>query len=122
MKYTLIIVLFAGLLISCGGDKEPAETKAKTKMSSHTAQTTIDGEKLIYYTCPMESHKHIHSKEPGSCSECNMKLVPAVITSADKQEYYGCPMEIHSHIRHDAPGRCEECKMELKPMRLNKSS
>ena len=75
-------------------------------------------EKLIYYTCPMESHKHIHSSEAGTCEECGMKLVKAVITTEDKKEFYGCPMEAHSHVRQDSPGSCESCGMTLKPMRL----
>jgi len=79
------------------------------------------GEILSYYTCPMESHKHIHNNNPGKCSECGMELVATVITSENNMEYYGCPMPIHSHIRHSEPGNCEECGMKLLPMRLVKS-
>lgn len=28
------------------------------------------------YVCPMETHKHIVSDEPGRCPDCNMELVP----------------------------------------------
>lgn len=121
MKYLFVVTLFSVLLISCGGEKDTA-AKSKPTMAMHESAAQIGGEKLIYYTCPMESHKHIHSSEPGSCPECNMTLVQGVITSVDKMEYYGCPMKIHSHIRHENPGKCEECKMELKPMRLKKSA
>ena len=31
---------------------------------------------VTLYTCPMESHAHIVSDEPGRCEECNMKLTP----------------------------------------------
>ncbi len=73
---------------------------------------------LIYYTCPMDSHKHVHSNAPGTCAECGMELVAAGITTEEKMEYYGCPMEIHSHVRSDQSGTCAECGMELKPMRF----
>ena len=61
----------------------------------------------------MESHKHVHSAEPGNCPECNMTLVAGVTTTEEKREYYGCPMEAHSHVRSDKPGSCEECGMEF---------
>ena len=119
MKYLVVIVLSAGLLISCSSEEVAPAAKAEMKMAKHSAG---DGERLIYYTCPMESHKHVNSKEPGACPECNMEMVPGVVTSEAQMEYYGCPMKIHSHIRHEEAGRCEECKMELKPMRLKKSA
>lgn len=31
---------------------------------------------MVLYTCPMESHAHVVSDQPGRCPECNMKLVP----------------------------------------------
>lgn len=74
----------------------------------------------LYYTCPMESHKHIHSSEPGNCPECGMKMVAVEITTEAEAEFYGCPMESHSHVRSDKPGNCPECGMTLKPMRLKK--
>ena len=78
-------------------------------------------ERLIYYTCPMETHKHIHSAQPGNCPDCGMKLVPVLVTTEENKEFYGCPMEAHSHVRSDKPGPCSECGMTLKPMRLAKS-
>lgn len=123
MKYLWMIVILAALVVSCSSEKDAQAMKhdGHEQATMEKSQARIDGEKIIYYTCPMESHKHIHSSEPGMCSACNMKLVPGVITSVDKMEYYGCPMEIHSHVRQDTSGRCAECKMELKPMRLIKA-
>lgn len=122
MKYLLSMIMFSILLISCGDEKEAQTVKNSAPKPMQQSQAQAGDEKLIYYTCPMESHKHIHSSEPGSCSECGMALVAGVITTEDKMEYYGCPMEIHSHVRQDTAGRCAECKMELKPMRLKKSA
>jgi len=85
-----------------------------------TGEVAIE-EALIYYTCPMDSHKHVHSSEPGTCSECPMALVKAVTTSEEKMDFYGCPMEAHSHIRGEEPGTCSECSMKFKPMRLVKN-
>lgn len=121
MKYLMMMILFSALLISCGSDKKAEAENHQDHKPMQESMAQSDGERLIYYTCPMESHKHIHSKEPGSCPECNMTLVAGVITSEDKMEYYGCPMVIHSHVRHDEPGNCAECKMKLKPMRLKTS-
>jgi len=121
MQYFISALLLSGLLLACGGEEDTAAMKADEHMATQKAPAQASGEKLIYYTCPMESHKHIHSSEPGSCSECGMPLVKAVVTAEDQAEFYGCPMEIHSHIRHAEPGRCEECNMELKPMRLEQS-
>lgn len=129
MKVILMSFVLSVLLFACGGEKSDnnhSAMKGHDEMTSHETTaaigSTIDGEKLIYYTCPMESHKHIHSREPGNCPECGMALVEGVVTSEDKMEYYGCPMLIHSHVRQDEPGRCPECKMELKPMRLKSGS
>lgn len=122
MKHILISLVIAALVIGCGSDKATPAAKPAEKLAQHEPTSQADDEKLIYYTCPMESHKHINSAEAGSCPECKMTLVPGVITASEKAEYYGCPMKIHSHIRHEAPGNCEECKMDLKPMRLDKSA
>ncbi len=121
MKYLIAAIVIMAMMIGCGGQKDAPAMKSESHAGMQMAKAEASGEKLIYYTCPMESHKHIHSAEPGECGECNMKLVPGVITTEDKMEYWGCPMLIHSHIRHDAAGRCAECKMELKPMRLKQS-
>ncbi|HDY74921.1 MAG TPA: hypothetical protein ENH49_00190 [Candidatus Marinimicrobia bacterium] len=88
-------------------------------------QKTMNKEKgeeaIAYYTCSMESHKHIYSTEPGECPECGMKLVKAVLTDEKEADYYGCTMPSHSFIRSEKPGKCPECGMELKPMKLKKS-
>ncbi len=112
----LLLVVACALMLGCGkseSDSPPPDTSAD--------QVSAE-EILIYYTCPMEAHKHVHSSEPGTCSECPMALVKAVTTSKEKMAFYGCPMEAHSHIRGDEPGTCTECSMALKPMRLDKSS
>ena len=124
------IILATGLIMliaACGG-KNQNEPTAKAAEMDHNAMAMagVDksqingGEKLIYYTCPMESHKHVHSSQAGKCSECSMELVPAVVTLENMKEFYGCPMEAHSHVRSDSPGTCEDCGMKLKPMRLVK--
>jgi len=120
MKYLLMIVLLAAFVIGCGAEKETPATNhdGHNHAAMEKVEASADEEKMIYYTCPMESHKHVHSREAGKCPECEMTLVPGVVTAEDKMEYWGCPMLIHSHIRHEESGRCEECKMELKPMRL----
>ena len=76
---------------------------------------------IAYYTCPMESHKYIHSSKPGSCPECGMALVAAVEVSPDQADYFGCPMPAHSDVRSDKPGQCPECGMDLKPYKLEKT-
>ena len=121
MKYIGSALFLAIILIGCGAKETPAKAEHEHDSMQGMA-ATMDEEKLIYYTCPMDEHKHIHSREAGNCPECNMELVAGVITTEENKEYYGCPMLIHSHVRHDEPGRCAECKMELKPMRLKKAS
>lgn len=112
LSFLAIVGVF--LVFGCG--------KSDTTKQQQTAQTqkVKVEEELIYYTCPMESHKHVHSDQPGKCPECGMNLVKAVTTSEENMEFYGCPMEAHSHVRSDKPGTCNECGMTLKPMRLEK--
>lgn len=100
-------------------DKSDMHKDHSMKMDS-TADKSAE-ESVIYYTCPMESHKFVNSMEPGKCPECGMNLVPVVKTLKGKAEFYGCPMASHSHIREEKPGKCSECGMELQPMRLDKS-
>ncbi len=117
MLKNTIIVSFIGLalgLSACGGKKDSHE-------GHDHAKKEITEEKLVYFTCPMESHKHVYSREEGSCLECGMKLVAGVLTSEEKKDYYGCPMLIHSHVRSDKPGKCDECGMKLMPLRLKES-
>ena len=111
------VILFATLIILVGCGQQQSDNSEAVSDDSVVAQVA-DYERIIYYTCPMDEHKHVHSDKPGKCTECDMALVPGVITQMDKAEYYGCPMLIHSHIRSEAPGKCAECGMELMPMRL----
>jgi len=122
MKYLMFICAMT-VLINCGGkDQVPASKQVAPAVAQETTAAAEKGERLIYYTCPMPEHKHVHSMEPGNCPECGMQLVPAVVTTPEQAEFYGCPMEIHSHVRQAGPGRCPECKMKLEPMRLVKPS
>jgi hypothetical protein len=109
------------LLIACGQKEDnQAETVPQEQHMMSSDLEPMEDEQLIYYTCPMEEHKHVHSAEQGKCTKCGMDLVAGVVTDTTRMEYYGCPMEIHSHIRSDESGTCEECGMKLKPMRLVK--
>jgi hypothetical protein len=125
MKTTQIIiwlVLALGLL-ACGG-KKTAEEQTKQEIQGVATQEmseSIKGDKVMYYTCPMETHKHVHSQEAGKCPECGMELVAVVEADESNKDFYGCPMPIHSHVRSDQPGKCNECGMELMPIRLEKS-
>lgn len=120
----LTSVLSILLIVGCRQKEETtARGQNKNMQESKTAETNLAvEEKLIYYTCPMESHKHIHSDTAGKCEECGMKLVQAVITREENAEFYGCPMPSHSHVREDKAGDCKECGMHLKPMRLKKEN
>ena len=111
------ILLTLALVWAVGCSKKEAESSEET---TPAAVAEVE-ESLIYYTCPMESHKHVHSAQPGTCPECQMVLVRGVTTSVENKEFYGCPMETHSHIRLSEPGTCPECTMALKPMRLDKN-
>ena len=113
----LCVLLSLAFTFIVGCSKSDSENP---QPATPTDQAAV-AETLIYYTCPMDAHKHVHSSKPGTCSECSMVLVKAVTTSVDKMDFYGCPMEIHSHIRSDEPGICPECSMALKPMRLVKN-
>jgi len=137
MKAILVILTIStGLLLGCQ-DKASSEDNINTKASSemnqkkdtqmesemdhereHDHSSMNKTENVAYYTCPMESHKHIHSQEAGTCPECGMKLVAAVEVSSEDADYFGCPMPEHSHVRADEAGKCPECGMNLKPYKL----
>lgn len=141
IKRIILLIGLAFLIAACGGKKSndqsssmPMNQKQDETMKMDSGDMQMhDGnmdmpdqsmgknEAHVYYTCPMETHKHVHSNKPGDCPECEMKLVEAVTTDAEHADFYGCPMESHSHIRSDKPGKCDECGMTLKPMRLKKS-
>ncbi|RMF06785.1 MAG: hypothetical protein D6762_08800 [Candidatus Neomarinimicrobiota bacterium] len=122
------------LAVSACGQKKSTpgnEMKSSMEMSPGQMQHEMGGmemEKMEgmhqtgYYTCPMESHKHVRSDQPGNCPECGMKLVKVVETTPEEADFWGCPMPEHSHIRADQPGKCPECGMKLKPMKMEKSA
>lgn len=115
MRYILIISFFIFLVSIACTEQKPVEDKAAAvKMTAEVEET------VIYYTCPMAEHKHVHSDSAGTCSECNMALVAGVLTLEEKKDFYGCPMLEHSHVRSNQPGTCADCGMTLKPMRLIK--
>ena len=119
MKYTLAVMIMSLMLFGCGKQDEHAgHDHGEMEMDKEAKMMATQAEQIIYHTCPMDEHKHIHGPEGEACSECGMKLVPAVTTTVEKMEYYGCPMEAHSHVRLDEAGTCEDCGMKLKPMRL----
>jgi len=114
--FALIGLSLVFALIGCG-KKDTTMNHDKMKNMAAKEAVQID-EPVVYYTCPMKMHKDVHSSKPGTCTKCNMDLVPAVITSVNEKEFYGCPMEAHSHVRSSEPGVCDECGMKLKPMKL----
>ncbi len=73
MKKTIIIAVT--ILLSLGYGQGMNRDHEKMKASS-IEKTSVKTE--AYFTCPMESHKHIKSDEPGRCSDCYMKLVPTI--------------------------------------------
>jgi len=119
LRLIVIMMITSLTLFSCSKkDSHAGHDHSSMKKAENEKQVAAESEPIIYYTCPMESHKHIHAREAGNCSECGMEMVAGVITSEEQMEYWGCPMEAHAHIRLDAAGTCEDCGMQLKPMRL----
>ena len=114
-------ILCVLLVVACTCIMGCSKSDSESAQPATPADQAVAEETVIYYTCPMEAHKHVHSDQPGTCSECQMALVKAVTTSVENMEFYGCPMEAHSHIRGEETGTCTECSMALKPMRLDKS-
>ncbi len=130
----MILIITAMAIIACGktekhDDHQHNMGAAMTETQQHEGMemagadepVLADDETLIYFTCPMDSHKDVHHVDPGECEKCGMKLVAGVVTSKEKLDYYGCPMLIHSHVRQDTPGTCDDCGMKLMPMRMVKS-
>jgi rubrerythrin len=139
MKAVLIILLgFSALSAQTQESKKPSMPMSDSmmqKMPMMKAMSNKEGMKMhesmtqdsssaeaYYYTCPMESHRQVHSDEPGKCPECNMDLVKVVKADSETAEFYGCPMPAHSHVRSDKPGKCPECNMDLQPMRMEKGN
>ena len=116
MRILFVLTVFAFVFVVGCSKSDPESPQETTQAEDAKVEET-----LIYYTCPMESHKHVHSDQPGKCPECQMELARAVVTSVENKDFYGCPMEAHSHVRSDESGTCPECSMTLKPMRLDKN-
>lgn len=74
---------------------------------------SLEGDLLIYYTCPMESHSYVRLSAPGNCPDCGMQLVKKTEHFDQEQKYYTCPMEEHHHVITKEPGDCPVCGMEL---------
>ncbi|MFC1527728.1 heavy metal-binding domain-containing protein [Candidatus Neomarinimicrobiota bacterium] len=76
-QITIWLVLALGLL-ACGG-KKTADDQTNQEVPAVTTDEmseSIIGDNIISYTCPMETHKHVHSDEVGNCPECGMDLIP----------------------------------------------
>ena len=57
-----------------GAADPPSSGSAISDDGATTATTNATSGTL--YTCPMETHAHVVSDQPGRCPECNMTLVP----------------------------------------------
>lgn len=121
---TTLLAVAAFAYGDCGNCDKPCGAKSEkhegVMEEDGEMKAMMEGEKLIYYTCPMEKCSSVHSSEAGKCPSCGMELVKGVVTDKEHMEFYGCPMEAHSHVREDKEGKCDECGMKLKPMRLAK--
>ena len=72
------------------------------------------GDRVLYYTCPMPEHAHIHAANPGKCPLCAMTLIP-MMGPSETPSLYHCPM--HPEITSDKPGLCPKCEMDLVPVK-----
>jgi len=121
----------------CGMTLIPVMKKPETTKPEPVAAEAKVAVPSPLYTCPMASHAHVVSDEPGRCPECNMKLVETTEVehreasedawrkqhpqaasttepeAATQPTLYTCPMASHAHIVSDEPGRCPECEMKL---------
>ena len=121
-QITIWLVVSLGMLV-CGG-KKSAEEQTKQEVpavATHEMYESIIVDKVMYYTCPMEDHKHVHNHVAGKYPECGVELVAVVMGDESNRDFYSCPMAEHSHVRNDQPGKCGEGGMELVPIRLEKS-
>ncbi|HOR26829.1 MAG TPA: efflux RND transporter periplasmic adaptor subunit [Candidatus Sumerlaeota bacterium] len=61
----------------CGMTLIPVIPSAEAAKKSESVEATAgESAGIALYVCPMESHMHIVSDQPGRCPECNMVLVP----------------------------------------------
>ena len=121
MHKILPIVAIAAMLglVACSNDKTKTDDSKQAETSMNMEHSTdMMAEQVVYYACPMKEHSHAASKEPGTCDECGMALVPVVKGTADDHDFYGCPMPKHSHVRSDESGTCPECGMKLEPLKF----
>ena len=117
---TIIVATILGL-VACNSEKTTMDNSKQGDKTMHVKETSesMAENAVVYYTCPMESHKHIHSQEAGKCPECSMSLVAVVEGDMNDVDFYGCPMVEHSYVRSDEPGTCAECGMTLMPLKFS---
>ncbi|MCJ7801388.1 MAG: hypothetical protein MUP82_03415 [Candidatus Marinimicrobia bacterium] len=122
MILTIIVATILGL-VACNSEKTTMDDSKQAEKAKSMEETSkkMMASAVVYYTCPMESHKHVHSMEADTCSECGMVLIQVVKGTDEDHDFYGCQMAEHSHVRSDEPGTCAECGMDLMPMRLEKN-
>ncbi|MFC1528170.1 heavy metal-binding domain-containing protein [Candidatus Neomarinimicrobiota bacterium] len=120
MILTIIVATILGL-VACNSEKTTMDNSKQGDKTMHVKETSesMAENAVVYYTCPMESHKHIHSQEAGKCTECSMSLVAVVEGDMNDVDFYGCPMAEHSYVRSDEPGTCAECGMTLMPLKFS---
>lgn len=72
--------------------------------SMGTVQPSSDASSVsdpVLYTCPMASHAHVVSDQPGSCSECGMSLVPtSTVEHGSQSEAAWRERQTHAHEGH----------------------
>jgi len=120
MILTIIVATILGL-VACNSEKTTMDEskQAEKAISMEETSKTMMASAVVYYTCPMESHKHVHSVEADTCTECGMALIPVVKGTDEDHDFYGCSMEEHSHVRSDEPGTCAECGMALVSLKFS---
>ena len=121
MILTIIVATILGL-VACNNEKTTMDNSKHGDKTMHVKETSesMAENAVVYYTCPMEAHKHVHSDEAGKCPECGMELVAVVAGDENIKDFYGCPMIEHSHVRNNEPGTCAECGMALVPLKFSK--
>jgi FtsP/CotA-like multicopper oxidase with cupredoxin domain len=89
-------------------ERPPDKTLAFVSLMPILYGEANDTSEASSYVCPM--HAEITSFEPGTCSICGMKLIPAPTSTATS---FVCPM--HAEITSFEPGTCSICGMKLIP-------
>ena len=121
MILTIIMATILGL-VACNSEKTTMDNSKHGDKTMHVKETSesMAENAVVYYTCPMEAHKYVHSDEADKCPECGMELVAVVAGDENITDFYGCPMIEHSHVRNNEPGTCAECGMALVPLKFSK--